>query len=605
MMPSLKNSIRVLVPICVFELRTRLLALFIVTITITLTFLNVGVSPVRASGLPTDGNVIWTGISNPSSGADSANSVAVDATGVYVVGYDNSPGNYEWRIEKRSLTGGGLIWSQIENPSTGSDVAVGVAVDSTGLYVVGYDAVPGDHEWRIEKRSLTTGATIWSISENIGGDIDEAKSVAVDASGIYVVGLDTPGACCAREWRIEKRSLTTGAFITTFGISGVITENAGGNDQAWGVAVDASGMYVVGYDSLPVSNTALRIEKRSLTTGAFITTFGTNGAISEDLSSGNEVAARVAVDVSGIYIAGYDQNTAGNKNEWRVEKLNLTTGVVIWAQSEHISSGNDSANDVAVDASGVYFVGVDQNTVGNAYEWRVEKRNLTTGVVIWAQSEHISAAEWAAGLAVDAKGVYVVGSDRVPGDAEWRVEKRNPGSPLWVVSVQLYPGWNLVSLPVVPLSPVPKDVLAALIANGTITIVWSYSGSPTPSWKSFNAKTGTGTLTSIMDGMGLWIFMTAPGVLNVEGYVIPPAGFPPQYSLIAGWNLVGYKPQPDATVQETVSSYLPSLPISSYDATSIWVYDSSTGQWSRGDTTTLHPGQAFWILMKTPATLRP
>lgn len=55
---------------------TRLLALFTVTITITLTFLNVGVSTVRASGLPTGGNVIWTGISNPSSGPDSANSVA-------------------------------------------------------------------------------------------------------------------------------------------------------------------------------------------------------------------------------------------------------------------------------------------------------------------------------------------------------------------------------------------------------------------------------------------------------------------------------------------------------------------------------------------------
>ena len=93
------------------------------------------------------------------------------------------------------------------------------------------------------------------------------------------------------------------------------------------------------------------------------------------------------------------------------------------------------------------------------------------------------------------------------------------------MSVQLYPGWNLVSLPVVPLSPVPKDVLAGLIANGTITTVWSYSGSPAPSWKYFDAKKGTGTLTSIMDGMGLWMFMTGPGVLNVEGYVILPAGF--------------------------------------------------------------------------------
>ena len=261
---------------------------------------------------------------------------------------------------------GSITWAVTEHISSGNDHFNDVAVDASGVYVVGDDSntAGGDSEWRIEKRSLTTGATIWAISEQIGDGTDTAKGVAVDASGVYVVGLDTPNPpSTAREWRIEKRSLTTGAFITTFGTNGVITESAGGNDQAWGVAVDASGMYVVGYDSVPVSSTAFRIEKRSLTTGAFITTFGTNGAISEDISSGNEVGARVAVDASGIYIAGVDQNTSGNKYEWRVEKRNLTTGATIWTQSEHISTGDDWAVDVAVDASGAYFVGGDQKGI--------------------------------------------------------------------------------------------------------------------------------------------------------------------------------------------------------------------------------------------------
>lgn len=51
---------------------------------------------------------------------------------------------------------GGLIWFQTSDPSTAPDKAYGVAVDSTGVYVVGYDNSLGQFaQWRIEKRSLT------------------------------------------------------------------------------------------------------------------------------------------------------------------------------------------------------------------------------------------------------------------------------------------------------------------------------------------------------------------------------------------------------------------------------------------------------------------
>ena len=80
--------------------------------------------------------------------------MAADSTGIYVVGDDDIPGNYRWRIEKRSLTDGALIWSQVSDPSAGADYATAVAADSTGIYVVGSDNVPGNEQWRIEKRDL-------------------------------------------------------------------------------------------------------------------------------------------------------------------------------------------------------------------------------------------------------------------------------------------------------------------------------------------------------------------------------------------------------------------------------------------------------------------
>jgi len=113
---------------------------------LTLTLATLTINPVNA-----DESLIWSETSNPSSVDDIAFDVAVDSTGLYVVGIDRSPGKGQWRIEKRALTDGSLIWSETSNPSGDIDWPHGVAVDSTGLYIVGSDSSPGDAQWRIEK----------------------------------------------------------------------------------------------------------------------------------------------------------------------------------------------------------------------------------------------------------------------------------------------------------------------------------------------------------------------------------------------------------------------------------------------------------------------
>ena len=214
---------------------------------------------MSASAPPIPGVAIWTRIENPSSHADNAFRVAVDGTGIYVVGYDSvlAGPDPRWRIEKRSSGDSSIIWTQTENPSTAGfifgqpdDAPRAVAVDGTGVYVVGYDYVPGNEEWRIEKRSLTTGALTWTQIENPSTGADEPYGIAVDGSGVYIVGFDqSPGN---GEWRIEKRSLSTGTLITTFGTGGVIQENPSTIfDAPWGVAVDGTGLYLVGYDGFP------------------------------------------------------------------------------------------------------------------------------------------------------------------------------------------------------------------------------------------------------------------------------------------------------------------------------------------------------------------
>jgi len=221
------------------------------------------------------------------------------------------------------------------------------------------------------------GGVIWAKSEQIGVRDQQAEGVAVDPSGVYVVGFDANLSSFYYEWRLERRDLATCTSIWSF--SEQISTN-GGNDAANGVAVDGSGVYIVGYDS-DSSNGHFewRIEKRDLTTGAFISTFGSGGAISEHISNRDDTAYGVAVDGTGVYVVGYDENTVDNLAEWRIEKRDLNSGALIWSASEHISTGYDIAAGVAVDGTGVYVVGYDQNTPGNLNEWRIEKRDLTTG----------------------------------------------------------------------------------------------------------------------------------------------------------------------------------------------------------------------------------
>jgi hypothetical protein len=107
----------------------------------------------------------------------------------------------------------------------------------------------------------------------------------------------------------------------------------------------------------------------------------------------------------------------------------------------------------------------------------------------------------------------------------------------------------------------------------------------------------------MVDGSGYWVFTTSNTVvLSFGGWIIqPPPSLPPAYTLVKGWNLVGFKPEP--TIQnEPVNQYLSSVS-GSYDPNNVWIY---AGSWLRATgSTSLAPGEAMWILMTSPANLRP
>lgn len=96
---------------------------------------------------------------NPSTTYDTTQQLLSDGTYLYASGVDRSQdgGFSEWRIEKRSTATGALasrfgsggIFTS--NPTTSHDELRSIVMDGASLDAVGYDFVPGNYEWRIQK----------------------------------------------------------------------------------------------------------------------------------------------------------------------------------------------------------------------------------------------------------------------------------------------------------------------------------------------------------------------------------------------------------------------------------------------------------------------
>lgn len=185
-------------------------------------------------------------------------------------------------------SGGQLVWTQTINPPGGAnDEAVSVVHDLTSLYVFGFEngSGPGsDSKWRLEKRDLVTGALdptfnapngFITWNPDLGNDIP--RRILIDGTGLYLFGSqESPPGSGTYQWRLEKRSLTTGLPDATFGAGfPILTLPAdmplGG--LAGDMALDGSTLYLTGdmNDSAPFASTRIRIEKRLSTTGALDT----------------------------------------------------------------------------------------------------------------------------------------------------------------------------------------------------------------------------------------------------------------------------------------------------------------------------------------------
>jgi hypothetical protein len=241
----------------------------------------------------------------------------------------------------------------------------GVATDSSGVYVVGESFFSGGHGSNgfLTKYDFN-GNRLWS-QFHFGPGYDPVYSVAAGSSGVYVLAaIHSPHAI---EWRLCRYHRNGGlAWSLSF-------------DQATtpaGLAVDASGVYVVGdVGFAPRHSAAARY--------SFVTKFSSAGErLSYDRFGASSAATGVAVGPNGVTVVGttteglWGYSSAGGTDAYA--RQYSPAGQLLWTR-QFGTTGDDRATAVAADATGEYVVG----GTGNPSQTSFVRKFDTAGQSSW------------------------------------------------------------------------------------------------------------------------------------------------------------------------------------------------------------------------------
>ncbi len=263
---------------------------------------------------------------------------------------------------------------------SGNDIAYAVAVDSSdNIYVTGTSLNGGgDFDmvvWKLTSSGAldTTfnGTGVFTHDNAAGGNIhDQGSAITLDSTGRVLVAGFSDRVGSNRDMAVWRLT-TNGALDTTFSLDndGIFTHNnaAGGNDDDNGnaIAVDSAGNVIVVGRSTSAANLGDMAVWKLTDAGVLDSSFNGTGIFTHDGAagfSGFDSAEDIAIDASGRYlITGYSRNTSGNNDMviWKVlptGALDTTfdaDGVVISDVSSFVGgSTNDAGQGLILDSQG-------------------------------------------------------------------------------------------------------------------------------------------------------------------------------------------------------------------------------------------------------------
>jgi beta-propeller repeat-containing protein len=247
------------------------------------------------------------------------------------------------------------------------DQANGIAVADFNVYVAGdaIGALPGQvSEFPQEvsgfvRKYDSKGTVVWTqtIGSTTEGE-DHATSVAANTSGVYVAGW-TAGSLPG-----QTKSGPYDAFVRKYDVNGneQWTRQFGttATVEAFGVAVDGSGVYVAG--RVDCCNGPFPGIVASTGADAFLRKYDLDGKQLWTRQFGSpdvDRATAIAVDATGVYVAGMTNGEfAGPRGQQDGFLVRFDAdGTVLWSRQFGTTDQNEETNVVAVGPSGAYVGG--------------------------------------------------------------------------------------------------------------------------------------------------------------------------------------------------------------------------------------------------------
>jgi hypothetical protein len=422
--------------------------------------------------------------------------LAVAASGVYAVGICVAPAVPDAFVTKRDAAGS-EVWRHIFGTTRG-DSASAVAVDDSGLYVGGYSGplpnqpfVGGDSDAFIRKYDLD-GNEVWTRAfgsktpgvENYGRD--GVVAIALTSDAVYAVG-SSEGPLPGQVWLGGSD-----AFVCKYDKNGGLLwlrefGSAPYGDAAHGVAVDATGVYVIGDGYATVDGVWQAFVRKYDHDGNLLwhRTFGDPNAL--------ENGRGVAVDETGVYIHGATRGTlpgqvpVGGDDNF-IRKF-TTTGVELWTR-QYGTSANDGCGAMVAVPGGVLVVGTTRGTfpgqTAQGGEDGFARKYDPDGNVVWTLQLGTPQNDPTPAVAVGASGLYIGGSTlgTFPGQT-------NGGSAdAYVAKLQrsptAYAGLDLL----LGSSEQPGKIIAGMAGDpdfDLLTYRWMEGSTPLTAWENVTA----------------------------------------------------------------------------------------------------------------------
>jgi len=301
----------------------------------------------------TDGGATWQPIKRltNTSGNSYYPTVAASGPNVYVVWHEYESGSFHYEIYIRKSTDGGATWQPIQRLTNNSDHSYSptIAVSGSNIYVVWYDDTPGNYEIYFIKS--TDGGATWQTEQRLTNNAQDSQYpvITVSDSNVYVAWQDSASG----NPDIYFRKSTDGG--ATWQTAKKILSSAGASCSP-DIAVIGSKVYIVWYEFDYTSNHYEIYLRKSADGGA---TWPTQKKLTTD--SDGSTYPSIAVIGSNVFVVWQNPtvypniylrksangglawqaasnltNNSGNSKKARIA-ANTTSVFVIWSDN---NSGN-------------------------------------------------------------------------------------------------------------------------------------------------------------------------------------------------------------------------------------------------------------------------